>query len=132
MKTLLLNGIWQLRGRRQGAENEELISLDAKVPGCVQLDLSEAGYLPRDLFMGENILEAEKYEDHEWFYERKFAAPCERDNVYLVFEGVDCLAEYFINGEKIGESDNMLISHEFNVGKYLTDGENTLTVHISS
>ena len=86
MKQISLNGIWQLRGRRQGAESEKFISLDAKVPGCVQLDLSEAGYLPRDLFMGENILEAEKYEDHEWFYERKFAAPCERDNVYLVFE----------------------------------------------
>ena len=132
MKKITLNGAWSLRGKSQCSQEENIICIDAQVPGCAQLDLSKAGYLPEDLFMGENILEAEKYEEYEWFYERVFDAPLERENVYLIFEGVDCLAEYFINGVKIGESDNMLIAHEFNVGKYLIDGENTLTVHISS
>ena len=45
---------------------------------------------------------------------------------------LDCIAEYFLNGAKIGESDNMLIPHEFEVGGYLCEGENELTVHISS
>lgn len=132
MKTILLNGAWQLRGKKQELDNAEILSLTANVPGYVALDLSENGYLPKDLYMGKNITEAEKYDDYEWWYERKFDAPKERENVFLVFEGVDCLAEYFLNGTLIGKSENMLIPHEFNIGKYLIDGENTLTVHISS
>ena len=131
MKKMSLNGVWRLKGKQQNSEGA-VISLEATVPGCVQLDLSEKGYLPADLYMGENILETEKFEDYEWWYERTFAAPEGKENVYLVFDGVDCLAEYFLNGEKIGESDNMFIGHEFRVDKYLKDGENTLTVHILS
>lgn len=131
MKTISLNGTWQLSGKPQEQETER-IALAAQVPGCVQLDLSAAGYLPEDLFMGENIRETEKYEDWEWWYTRTFTAPEERENVFLVFRGVDCLAEYYVNGEKLGESDNMLIPFEFEVGKFLKDGENELTVHISS
>ena len=132
MKTISLNGEWKLSGKRQILDDEITIRLNAKVPGCVQLDLSEQGYLPSDLYMGMNIREAEKYEDYEWWYEKTFTAPKERQNVYLVFEAVDCLAEYFLNGEKIGESENAFIAHEFAVDKYLVDGENTLTVHIKS
>ena len=131
MKKISLSGIWTLKGKPQDSM-EEPISLSAQVPGCVQLDLSAAGLLPSDLLVGENILEAEKYEHHEWWYERTFASPEEKENVYLVFEGVDCLAEYYLNGIKLGESDNMFISHEFRIDDYLEDGENTLTVHLRS
>lgn len=132
MKSITLNGIWDLSGKPQEQPNAQPIFLKAEVPGCVQLDLSREGFLPEDLFKGTNIRETEKYEDWEWWYERTFTAPEERENVFLVFEGVDCLAEYFLNGVKIGESENMLIAHEFEVGKYLIDGENTLMVHITS
>lgn len=132
MKTISLNGQWSLRGQRQERGGEGAVSLRAEVPGCVQLDLSREGYLPADLYMGENIKETEKYEDYEWWYETSFAYPEVRERVYIVFEGVDCIAEYYLNGERIGESDNMLVSHEFEIGKYLIEGENTLTVHILS
>ena len=131
MKEISLNGKWNLRGRRQGT-SDSLLELSAKVPGCVQLDLSDAGILPKDLFFGENIRETEKYEDYEWWYEKSFTAPLEKKNVYLVFKGVDCIAEYYLNGKKFGESDNMFIAHEFRIDDYLIDGENILTVHISS
>ena len=132
MKTISLNGKWQLTGKPQDSAEENLITLVGSVPGCVQLDLSEQGYLPKDIYMGENVVAAEKYESYEWWYERRFQAPNERKNVFLVFEGVDCLAEYFLNGTKIGESDNMFIRHEFKVDDFLKDGENALTVHIKS
>lgn len=132
METVSLNGTWQLRGRRQEGEPSAELTLTAKVPGCVQLDLSREGYLPEDLYLGENIKEAEKFEDWEWRYERTFTAPDERENVFMIFEGVDCVAEYFINGEKIGESENMFVSHEFEIGQYLMDGENTVAVNIKS
>ena len=132
MKTINLSGIWQLKGRQQEGGTGEMLSLQAQVPGCVQLDLSKAGYLPEDLYLGENIREAEKFEEWEWWYERTFTAPQERENVWLVFEGVDCVAEYFLNGERIGESDNMFIPFEFDVSDKLRNGENTVCVHISS
>jgi hypothetical protein len=75
MKSISLNGAWRLCGRPEGDEAARIISLEATVPGEVQLDLSKAGYLPSDLFMGENIIEAEKYEGYEWWYEKSFTAP---------------------------------------------------------
>lgn len=131
MKTISLNGKWKVSGKRQGSSDLPIAFL-GNVPGCVQLDMSDAGILPEDLFMGENILETEKYEDYEWWYKTEFEAPKEREDVYIVFRGVDSIAEYYLNGVKFGESSNMLIPHEFEIGKLLNDGENTLTVHISS
>lgn len=131
METISLNGTWKLRGSRQEGPSGQL-QLEASVPGCVQLDLSKAGYLPADLYMGENIRETEKFEDWQWWYQRTFTAPEARENVFLVFEGVDCIAHYYLNDQKIGDSENMFIAHEFEVGRYLKDGENTLTVHIES
>ena len=131
MTTISLNGIWDLRGRGEGLGGG-MLTLKAEVPGCVQLDLSREGYLPEDLFYAENIKLAEKYEGHEWWYERKFDCPEVTKNVYLVFEGVDCLAEYYLNGVRIGESENALVHHEFRIDEFLTFGENTLSVHIRS
>ncbi len=132
MKHLFLNGEWSLRGRDQENKDTKEISIPASVPGCVALDLAKAGYLPEDLFMGMNIKKTEDFETYEWWYEKTFEAPAERERVYLVFEGVDTLAEYYLNGKLIGESKNMLISHEFDISDYLADGKNKLTVHISS
>ena len=132
MEIISLNGTWQLRGKRQEGTPTDEVFLDATVPGCVQLDLSAAGYLPADLYMGENILATQKYEDYEWWYTTTFTSPVHKENAYLVFEGVDCIAHYYLNGQKIGDSENMFISHEFEAGPYLKDGENTLMVHIES
>lgn len=132
MKTISLNGTWQLRGKNQLEDDGEIISIPATVPGCVQLDLSKNGYLPEDLYMGFNVTKTEEYEDYEWWYERTFTAPEERKNVFLVFGAVDCMAEYFLNDIKIGESDNMFIEQEFQIDNYLVPGENRLCVHIKS
>lgn len=132
MQSISLNGIWNLRGRKEGEEGAEVLTLNACVPGCVQLDLSREGYLPADLFYAENIKKAEEYEEYEWWYETSFERPRVKNNVYLVFEGVDCIAEYYLNGEWIGKSENALISHEFRIDRFLSDGENRLSVHILS
>lgn len=140
-----LNGNWKLYYAPQGEnrlssvfdlEKSGIPSVDATVPGNVELDLSAAGILPEDLFKGMNILEAEKYENYEWWYEKTFSAPAAPDNehkVILHFGAVDCIADYYLNGEKIGESDNMFISQDFDVTDKVKYGEeNTLHVHIAS
>ena len=132
MKRMSLCGTWQLRGRDQKGIDEAEIALDAKVPGLAQMTLSENGIVPRDLYMGENIRSLEKYESYEWWYDRDFEVDEVKPRTYLVFRGVDCVAEYFVNGERIGESDNMFIPHEFDVSDKLRVGTNHITVHLTS
>lgn len=57
------------------------------------------------------ILQAEQYETYEWWYETSFNGISveKSEKAVLCFEGVDCIAEYFLNGASIGKSDNMLI-----------------------
>ncbi|MBQ9761304.1 MAG: hypothetical protein IJW16_08155 [Clostridia bacterium] len=131
MKTISLNGIWTLKGRSTTDPSLKSIEItDATVPGMAQLELSRLGIIPEDIYMGMNITETEKYEDWEWWYEREFDVPTEHERAYLVFRGVDCFAEYFLNGEKIGESANMFIPYEFDVANLLKVGKNTITVHL--
>ena len=132
MERILLNGIWQLHGKDQKGVSEDIPKLDAQVPGMAQLTLSEKGYLPADLYMGENIRSLEKYKGYEWWYEREFEVSETKNHAFLVFRGVDCIAEYLLNGEKIGESDNMFIPFEFDVSDKLKKGTNSLCVHITS
>ena len=142
---MTLNGEWKLyyapEGEYKNVDIKELSSLGipcvtATVPGNVELDLSRAGVLPSDLFKGMNITLAEKYEIYEWWYEKGFTAPASPDDEHRAvphFRAVDCYAEYYLNGEMIGMSDNALIAHDFDVtDKLLYGEENTLTVHISS
>lgn len=139
-----LNGKWTLYFGRQGKEKISLLTeerkaqmtkITATVPGNVELDLMEAGYLPKDIYMGENILEVQKYEDHEWWYETTFQTPADIEDkkVTLCLEGVDTIAEYLLNGEMIGQSRNMFIPIELDVtGKLKSEGENLFQVHLYS
>ena len=139
-----LNGTWKLYYYENGSAAirtpSELAaagvaSVPCTVPGNVELDLSAAGVLPDDLFQGMNITAAEAFESYDWWYETGFTpkAPAAGQTVLLHFGGVDCMAEYFLNGESIGHSNNMLIEHEFEVTHLLHFGQpNTLAVHITS
>ena len=49
-------------------------SIDAKVPGNVELDLVRAG-IEDDPFYAENIYNFRKYEFYQWWFERTFIAP---------------------------------------------------------
>jgi len=144
MRQYLLNGKWKLYFCKQGSElietpndlvSKDIPVIEAEVPGNVELDLSKAGYLPKDLYKGENILEVQKYERYEWWYVTEFNTPPNivGRKVVLNFEGVDCLADYWLNNEKIGESKNMFIPIEIDISGKLIEGQkNILCVHIRS
>ena len=140
MKKQLLSGIWQLYGysdKNPILSSENIkdcdISIAGKVPGDVMLDLSENGFLPKDIFMGMNTTKTYDFEGYGWWYRTSFKKSEDfgNDRLFLRFEGVDCIADYYLNGIKIGSSDNMYVAHEFDVTKVIRD-ENVLEVHISS
>lgn len=140
---LSLNGKWKLTYFPEGdacpKNPKELFSLGqksirAEVPGNVELDLMQAGII-KDPFYGLNSKGLRQYEFYEWWYEREFAVPAEwRDRDFeLVFHGLDTIATIWLNGEKLGETDNMLIRHRFDVSKHLKCGSsNHIVVRIGS
>lgn len=131
MNTISLNGLWELTGYA-APDAAPSLSLTAHVPGTVAEELSAAGLLPADLYYADNVCQLEKYEGYSWEYTRHFTLDEVSPESYLVFEGVDCLAEYTLNGHRIGESSNMMIPHEFRVDGLLLRGENVLTVRLAS
>lgn len=101
--------------------------IPAKVPGNFELDLVRAGLLP-DPFFGKNILSLQRLETLHLFYRRTFTAD-KTENAFLRFEGLDTFADVYLNGRKIGSTDNMLVPHELKVTE-LKKGENELFIHI--
>lgn len=105
------------------------------VPGNFELDLIAQGLYEGDPFYGMNIVDLRRYENcHVWYF-RSFPSPKRSDggSVELAFQGIDCLAEIFLNGARIGAVDNMFIEHAFDVTSHLTPHENAaneVVVHL--
>ncbi|MCL2518872.1 MAG: hypothetical protein FWF15_09950, partial [Oscillospiraceae bacterium] len=114
-----LNGKWQL------FVDDEWIPAD--VPGEAQLALV------KDPYVGMGMEKLRKYEFYDWVYKREFVIDgLPSETAYIVFEAVDCVAEYYLNGALIGKSDNAMIPHEFDVTDYIKLGANEIKVCIFS
>ncbi len=137
MKRISLNGTYSLsfyddEARRRGLPSPET-TIPAVIPGNVEIDLMNAGILP-DIYFGNNIKLTKKYEFYNWRYTIKFDLPelKKGETAYLNFEGVDCVADYYLNGVKFADSKNALIGHRFALPKSAKTGENVLEVKIYS
>ena len=108
-----------------------LATYQCTVPGNFETDLIAAGLWNGDPFYGMNIADLRKYEKCHLWYFRAFPAPALTDGerAELTFEGIDCFSEIYLNGEKIGSTDNMLIPHVFDVTDYLL-AQNEVMVHL--
>lgn len=137
-----LNGKWQLTYWEQPSKaitapeqikNVKVNEIEAIVPGNVELDLMAANLIS-DPSIGSNVNQLRKYENYQWCYTRIFDTPSlQKDQrLELLFGGIDCLADIWLNGVKIGEAANMLIEHQFDITDYLNTGKNTLQVIIRS
>jgi beta-mannosidase len=133
-----LDGSWTLAFGDEGGCHKTIAELEASglkhvaatVPGNVELDLQAAGLLP-DVFAGMNIVELRAWERRHFWYARCFEVALRPGfDAFLRFEGLDCFAEIFLNGRKIGSGDNALVEHEFPVNEVVRGGENEIVVHL--
>lgn len=140
MKPISLNGKWKLYWRAQKEQStaqlpdfNKLQNIDATVPGNVEIDLQRAGILP-DIYFANNIYKVKPYEFSEWWYSRTFKVEKQfaDKGADLVFAGLDCFADIWLNGRLLGSTANMFIEHRFNVTDILAPGDNQLIVHIKS
>lgn len=110
--------------------NNNIEIIPAAVPGNLELDLEAANKVD-DLFFGTNPDKIRRYtEKLHCYYFRDFYIDSIPKKVILCFEGLDCYADVFINGQKVGSFDNMLIEQRCSISDSLTLGTNEIFVHI--
>lgn len=107
-------------------------SVQAMVPGNVEIDLLEAGLI-EDPMIGDNVYDLRKYETYQWWYHRSFNKPDAPGDhrIELSFEGIDTHADIWLNGVNIARVENMFVEHHFDITDLLED-KNELYVKIHS
>ncbi|XP_055970074.1 beta-mannosidase [Sorex fumeus] len=122
-----LAGTWTLRSANGSVE------LPAAVPGCVHTALWRRG-LTQDPYYRFNDLESRWIALDSWTYSRAFTLPAELrkwKNIYLIFEGVDTVAQIVLNNVTLGKTDNMFVRYSFDVSGVVR-AENWLEVRLQS
>ena len=109
--------------------------IPATVPGCVHTDLLDAGLIG-DVNAGTNEAAATWVSLTDWEYTGTFVAPpdlFDHEEIDLVFdEGLDTLAEVWVNGIHIGIAANEFTPHRWSVGVSLKSGQNEIRVVLRS
>jgi beta-mannosidase len=124
MSVIDLCGVWKMRCLDGG----DIIA--ATVPGSVYAGLLAAGKI-EDPFFRENELESTRLSASDWEFSRNFtvdAAALAEERVELVCEGLDTLAEIFLNGSLVAKTSDMHRTYAFDARPFLRAGENTIAV----
>ena len=127
-RRLSLNGAWQVSKAGTGDP------FPATVPGCIHTDLLAAGSIP-DPFFRDNEKEVQWVGESNWVYRRTFQVPEDllaHDRVLLRCEGLDTFAVVQINGQLLGQANNMFRIWEFDAKPALKPGENLIEVAFAS
>ncbi len=123
---------WRWRDAHQPNSRDQRFWRTGRVPGSVHHDLWQAGEIPNPYFERNSLL-IEWVPARTWLYKKTFFAPehLRGQRVRLCFEGVDYAAEFFLNGQSLGQHQGMYTPAIFEVSDQLVYGaENLLVVVI--
>ncbi len=128
-----LNQGWTLTG------DTLFINMQVDVPSVVQQSLYENGLIDSvecsafpHPYLGTVENQLLWISDHPWDYTLHFNADMElleKENVELVFEGIDTYADVSLNGEKLFFADNQFRAWKHGVKDLLKEKDNLLEVH---
>lgn len=119
-----LSGIWKMRCTK------EKDWLDAQVPGSVYSNLLRTGKM-EDPYFRENQYEAREISRNDFEFSREFDAPKDllaQDRLFLQFDGLDTLADIYINDLLLGSADNMHRIWKYDVTGRIHETRNLLRV----
>ncbi|MBK9356606.1 MAG: glycoside hydrolase family 2 protein [Bacteroidales bacterium] len=108
--------------------------MPATVPGTVHTDLIAAGRI-EDPYYRQNELRVQWIDKVNWEYKTKIILTKEdlqRNNIRLVFEGLDTWAHVYLNGNLLLKADNMFVTWRVDAKPFLKAGENELKVLLFS
>ncbi len=138
MEVIKLNKDWTLKilGKDAALTKD---GIQAPVPGTVYGALLKEGLI-EDPYYRDNELKVLPLMDNDFEYTTTFTVTpemTEADALLLKFDGIDTLADIYVNGLLLGQTKNMHRSYEFDLlhsdcGAPVNVGENTLCVHIYS
>lgn len=104
----------------------------ATVPGTIHTDLLN-NKLIDDPYYSDNETKLDWISKQDWMYKIEFDFnPKKAKNYKLVFEGLDTIADVYLNDKKIASTQNMFLKYSFGVNKYLQAGKNELKIHFHS
>ena len=107
------------------------INMQVDVPSVVQQSLYENGLVPHP-YLGTVENDLLWLSDHPWNYTLHFETDkelIEKEQIELVFEGIDTYAEVSLNGEKLFFADNQFRAWKHEVKDLLKEKDNLLEVH---
>ncbi len=128
MKTVTLHENWTMK--QIGSEK----IIPAQIPGSVYGDLLAAGEMDNP-FWKDNEDKALKLMDEDYEYRTVFDCDGEllsSDEIILHFDGLDTIADIFLNDVMLGHAENMHHTWEYSVKELLKKGGNVLRVYFHS
>ncbi len=136
MEKMTLNGDrWQMRiVGDQDVYGVNGQALPAAIPGSVYGNLLQQGLMP-DPYDRMNELTALPLMDNDFIFETDFSLREEQlagDFLLLRFDGIDTLADIYLNDVLLGHADNMHRIWEFSIEDTARVGKNMLRVEIAS
>ena len=104
----------------------------ATVPGTIHTDLLNNKIID-DPFYSDNELRIYWIPECDWLYQTKFDfTGNNKNNVDLVFEGLDTSSEIYLNNIRLGGTDNMFVQYRYDVKNILKAKGNELKVLLKS
>ncbi len=129
MVALYLRDNWTLTVLGENVYGIPNTPVETKVPSTVYGTLLEKGLMP-DPYYRDNELAATKLMENDFAYETTFALSKEdreADRLFLRFDGIDTLAEVWLDGELLGTAYNMNRVWEYDItAQVKDDGEDTV------
>ncbi len=134
MQSIPLNQGWQFRQVTNLQNIAHDNWLPANVPGDVHLDLLRNKLIPEP-FYRDNENKLQWIENADWEYRTTIPVSeklLRRQNIDLVFDGLNTCAQVYLNGNLLLTSDNMFRTYRLNAKPYLKPGDNQLRVVFTS
>ncbi len=107
---------------------------NATVPGTVLTTLVDQGVYPDPYFGLNNLFIPDTLSRIDWWYRKSFVLTGQEQSkqIHLLFEGINYMAEVFLNGKKLGNIKGAFIRGNFDITNFIRrDGkDNILAVHI--
>lgn len=106
------------------------LSLDVSLPSVIQNDLYEAGVIPHP-YHGKVEQDLLWIPQREWTYRLVFDMDdllMSKDNIELIFDGIDTYADVWLNGKHLLYADNMFRTWTADVKDVVKPSDNELVV----
>jgi len=108
--------------------------ISAKVPGTVHTDLLNARLIDNP-FYADNERHLRWIDDIDWIYEVWFDKPSKLENdksLLLVFEGLDTIADIYLNDQHLDHTENMFRRYIYDISAITRQKQNHLWIFFKS